>query len=268
MPNFERYQRQMLMQGFGLVAQQQLAAARVAVIGAGGLSCPALQYLVAAGVGHILIIDDDVVELSNLHRQVLYQTSDVGKTKVSCAARTLIAQNPEVQISTYEGRITAQNALELLADWEVILDGSDNFATRYLVNDACVLLGKPLVFGAVSRFEGQLSVFNLLMPDGTFSPNYRDLFPIPPAAGEVQSCVEGGVLGILPGIIGTLQASEVIKILTGIGTPKSGAILCFNALQNSFFDLKISSQKGSRAFIPDDAEAFRQANYDLLCSVS
>src|ERR1051325_4105929 len=206
-----RYSRHLLLEGFGKAAQEKLKAAKALVIGAGGLGCPVLSYLAAAGVGTIGIADDDTVDESNLQRQVLYSTDDVGKKKASTAAQKLSRQNPFVKFIEHDVRIDTSNALEIFNGYDVVIDGSDNFATRYLVNDACVLLDKTLVFGSIHRFEGQVSVFNQLQ-DGKRGPTYRCLFPAPPAAGSVQDCAQAGVLGVLPGLIGTLQANEAIKV--------------------------------------------------------
>lgn len=224
-----RYARHGILPGFGMAAQHHLKTGSVLVIGAGGLGAPILQYLTAAGLGRIGIIDPDRVGLSNLQRQVLFNSSDIGRPKVEVAAERLSSLNPNVQLDLYPFALSTENALDILAGYDVIADGSDNFPTRYLVNDACVLLGKPLVYGAVFRSEGQLSVFNLTGADGRRGLNYRNLYPQPPEAGTVPSCAEGGVLGVLPGIIGSMQANEVIKILTGVGEPLSGKLLLFDA---------------------------------------
>lgn len=226
----QHYSRHLLVPEIGLEGQQKLQKGRVLVVGAGGLGCPALQYLAAAGVGTIGIVDDDVIQASNLHRQILYGVSDIGADKVVVAKKRLREINPHITVRTYHERLTAQNAPGIVADYDIVLDGTDNFPTRYLVNDLCVLQNKTNVYGSIFRFEGQVAVFNHLKPDGTRGPNYRDLFPVPPPPGMVPSCAEAGVLGVLPGIIGSLQASEVIKILTGIGDPLDGKLLLFDAL--------------------------------------
>lgn len=225
-----RYHRHFILPNFGIEAQTKLKNGKVLVIGAGGLSCPMLQYLAAAGVGTIGIIDADVVDISNLQRQILYSTADVGKLKVEAAKEKLLALNPHIEIVTYPFRCNSENAMAIFAKYDVVADGSDNFPTRYLVNDACVLLGKPLVYAAIFRFEGQLSVFNLRDKNGNFSPNYRDLFPVPPAPESVPNCSEAGVLGVLPGILGTMQANEVIKILAQIGESLAGNFFMINLL--------------------------------------
>jgi molybdopterin/thiamine biosynthesis adenylyltransferase/rhodanese-related sulfurtransferase len=264
--SYERYERQIILKEFGLSGQQKLSAAKVLVIGAGGLGCPALQYLAAAGVGHIGIADDDLVSISNLHRQVLYSTFDIGFSKVEKAKQVLARLNPDIRIITYKHRVTQENAPDIIADYDVILDATDNFASRYLLNDACVIMNKPLVYGAVSRFEGQVAVFNLMGTNGTNSANYRDLFPKPPRAGEIQNCAEAGVLGVVPGIIGTMQASETIKIITGLGRPLINALLTFNALDNSMYELAITAAAQTRDLIPATIEAFRALDYELLCA--
>jgi molybdopterin/thiamine biosynthesis adenylyltransferase/rhodanese-related sulfurtransferase len=225
-----RYSRQILLSDFGLAGQEKLKNAHVLVIGAGGLGSPALLYLAAAGVGRLGIIDFDMVDVSNLQRQVLFNTADVGKPKAQMAAERVKAINPTVYTDVYVEPLSSSNALEIISKYDLILDGSDNLPTRYLVNDACVLLNKPLIYGAVFQFEGQVSVFNQLMDDGTRGPNYRDLFAEPPPPEFVTSCSEGGVLGVLPGIIGTMQANEAIKILTDIGNSLSGRLLLFDSL--------------------------------------
>ena len=221
-----RYQRHLTLPGFGKASQLQLKAARVLIIGAGGLGCPALQYLAAAGVGTLGIVDDDRVSRSNLQRQILYTDADVGLMKAEVAAERLMALNPDITCVPHATRLTVDNAIELISGYDVVLDGSDNFPTRYLVNDACVLADKPLVYGALYTFQGQASVFNY-----KGGPTYRCLFPVPPDPKSAPNCSEIGVLGVLPGMIGVMQAMEVIKVLTGIGTPLSGKLLIFDALE-------------------------------------
>lgn len=231
---FDRYRRHLSLPELGLAGQQRLLSASVLLIGAGGLGCPAAQYLTAAGVGRIGLVDDDVVAASNLQRQILYATADVGRPKVEVARERLAGLNPDVRIDIYALRLEARNALELFADYDVIVDGTDNFPTRYLTNDACVLLGKPNVHGSVFRFEGQASVF-----DATKGPCYRCLYPEPPPPGAVPSCAEGGVLGILPGTIALVQATETLKILTGLGAPLYGRLLHYDALDMSWREFKM-----------------------------
>jgi molybdopterin/thiamine biosynthesis adenylyltransferase/rhodanese-related sulfurtransferase len=219
-----RYARHLNLPDFGIEAQLKLKQARVLVIGAGGLGSPVLLYLAAAGVGHIGIVEYDKVDESNLQRQILYSTEDIGKSKAVMARKRLLEINPLIEVDLFETSITRFNALEIIRNYDVVADGTDNFPTRYLVNDACVLTGKPNVYASIFRYEGQLSVFNLPGPDGSFTPNYRDLYPQPPAPDAVPNCAEGGVLGVLPGILGSMQANEVIKIITGIGKPLAGRL--------------------------------------------
>jgi sulfur-carrier protein adenylyltransferase/sulfurtransferase len=225
-----RYDRHIIIPGFGMEAQQKLKAAKVLVVGSGGLGSPVLLYLAAAGVGTIGIVDFDVVDDSNLQRQVLFGVESVGKPKVEAAKKRLEALNPYIQLRLYNTHLNSQNALDILRDYDVIADGTDNFPTRYLVNDAAVLLGKTNVYASIFQFEGQVSVFNYRNAQGQLGPNYRDLYPTPPPPGLVPSCAEGGVLGVLPGIIGSLQALEVIKVITGVGEPLSGRFYIFDAL--------------------------------------
>ena len=239
-PDFEeRYSRHLRLPEVGLEGQQRLAAARVLVIGAGGLGSPAAFYLAAAGVGHLRIADDDVVERSNLQRQILHTDASIGTAKVASAAATLSALNPRTRIEAIEERVTSANIERLLEGVDVVLDGADNFAVRYLLNDACVKLGKPLVYGAVHRFEGQVSVFDAGRARGTL-PCYRCLFPEPPAAADAPNCSEAGVLGVLPGVVGMLQATEAIKLLLGIGTPLAGRLLHFDALAMRFRETRLA----------------------------
>jgi molybdopterin/thiamine biosynthesis adenylyltransferase/rhodanese-related sulfurtransferase len=225
-----RYDRHIIIPDFGFEGQKKLKAAKVLVIGSGGLGSPSLLYLAAAGVGTIGIIDFDVVDDSNLQRQVLFGVDEIGKPKVEAAKKRLEALNPYITINVYNEQLTSKNALDIIKDYDVVADGTDNFPTRYLVNDACVLLGKPNVYGSIFQFEGQVSVFNYRDNNGEVGPNYRDLYPSPPPPGLVPSCAEGGVLGVLPGIIGSLQALEVIKVITGVGETLSGRFFIFDAL--------------------------------------
>ena len=230
----KRYSRHLILPEVGMDGQRKLKAAKVLCIGAGGLGSPATLYLAAAGVGTLGIVDFDVVDMSNLQRQVIHTTGDVGRPKLDSARDHLHAINPNVQIETYETALSSANALDLFKDYDVILDGTDNFPTRYLVNDACVLLGKPNAYGSIFRFEGQASIFGA--KDG---PCYRCLYPEPPPPGLVPSCAEGGVLGVLPGIIGTIQANETIKLILGAGEPLIGRFLIFDALRMKFRELKL-----------------------------
>jgi molybdopterin/thiamine biosynthesis adenylyltransferase/rhodanese-related sulfurtransferase len=238
----ERYSRHLILEGFGEEAQLKLKNAKVLVVGAGGLGCPALLYLAAAGVGSIGIIDDDLVSESNLQRQILYNTEDIGEAKVLVAEKKLAAQNPFISIEPYYGRLTKEGALTIIEGYDLVIDGSDNFATRYLLNDACVILNKPLIYGAIHKFEGQVSVFNYKN-----GPTYRCLFPEPPNEGEMPACGEVGVLGVLPGIIGTWQAAEAIKIITGIGEPLNGKLLNFDLLSNSISIVELEAQEKNKS---------------------
>lgn len=235
----ERYSRHLIIPEFNIEGQRKLKSAKVLVVGAGGLGSPLLLYLAAAGVGTLGIVDFDVVDDSNLQRQVLYGTESVGLAKVEAARQRLLSLNPHIQINVHNIQLTSNNALDIIQNYDLVADGTDNFPTRYLVNDACVILGIPNVYASIYRFDGQVSVFNYKHEDGTFGPNYRDLFPTPPPPGLVPSCAEGGVLGVLPGIVGSLQASEVIKVLTGIGEPLVGRLFLFDALSFGTRTLKI-----------------------------
>ena len=230
----QRYSRHLLLPEVGLEGQRRLKAGRVLVVGAGGLGSPLGLYLAAAGVGHLGIVDFDVVDVTNLQRQVLHGTRDVGRPKLDSARDRLLDINPHTDIETYETRLTSDNALEIVREYDVVVDGTDNFPTRYLVNDACVLTGRPNVYGSIFRFEGQASVF--ATPDG---PCYRCLFREPPPPGLVPSCAEGGVLGVLPGLIGTIQATETLKVLLGAGTTLAGRLLLVDALRMQFRTLKL-----------------------------
>jgi sulfur-carrier protein adenylyltransferase/sulfurtransferase len=263
---YQRYQRQVILKEFGEEGQQKLLQAKLLVIGAGGLGCPALQYLAAAGVGTIGIVDDDVVALDNLHRQVLYSVNDIGLSKAETAAKVLRRLNPEVKISFYNERITNQNAFRIISEFEIVIDGTDNFSSRYMINDACVLLNKPLVYGAVSQFEGQVSVFNLRREANNEPVNYRDIFPQPPKEDEVLNCAEAGVLGVLPGIVGTMMANETIKLIVGIGEPLVDQLLTYNALTNEFYKFSLTSRKETRSLIPENGIEFLKTDYLWLCS--
>ena len=232
---FERYRRHLSLPGFGVEGQRKLLEGSVLLIGAGGLGCPLAQYLAAAGVGRIGLVDFDVVDASNLQRQVLYGTADVGRPKVEVARERIEAMNPDVSVATHQERLTSENASAILGDYDVVVDGTDNFPTRYLSNDACVLLEKPNVYGAIFRFEGQASSF-----DAQRGPCYRCLFPEPPPPGTVPDCAEGGVLGVLPGIIAMIQATETLKLLSGIGEPLIGRFLHFNALEMTFSEYRFA----------------------------
>ena len=229
-----RYNRHLILPEVGLEGQKKLKAASVLLVGAGGLGSPLALYLAAAGVGRLGLVDFDVVDETNLQRQVLHGTKDVGRPKLESARDRILDINPHVQVDLYKTRLTSENALDIIKEYDLVADGTDNFPTRYLVNDACVLAGKPNVYASIFRFEGQVSVFGT--PDG---PCYRCLYPEPPPPGLVPSCAEGGVLGVLPGLVGTIQATEVIKMILGIGTPLIGRLLLVDALHMQFRTLKV-----------------------------
>src|ERR671933_2326014 len=231
---YERYSRHLILPQVGLEGQKRLKAASVLCIGTGGLGSPLLLYLAAAGVGRIGIVDFDIVDHSNLQRQVIHGTSWVGKPKIESAKNRILEINPFCQVDLYETRVSSENAIDIATPYDIIIDGTDNFPTRYLMNDVCVLLNKPNVYGSIFRFDGQATVFNY---EG--GPNYRDLYPEPPPPGLVPSCAEGGVLGILPGIIGLIQATETVKIIIRQGTTLSGRLLLYNALNMTFRELKL-----------------------------
>ena len=262
-----RYSRQILLPSFGEEAQQKLKNSSVLVIGAGGLGTPALQYLIAAGVGRMGIVDFDRVDISNLQRQVLFSTHDVGRSKAEVAAKKLKELNPLSNIEHFNTHLSATNAQAILSTFDLVIDGSDNLPTRYLVNDACVLLNKPLVYGAIFQFEGQVSVFNQLLDDGTRGPNYRDLFPEPPPPEMVPSCSEGGVLGVLPGIIGSMMANEAIKIIAGIGNTLQGRLVLFNSLD---FTTRIVNVRKSKTnpLNGENPTIFALIDYEAFCNPS
>jgi molybdopterin/thiamine biosynthesis adenylyltransferase/rhodanese-related sulfurtransferase len=237
-----RYNRHIIIPEFGLESQQKLKAAKVLVVGSGGLGSPVLLYLAAAGIGTLGIIDFDVVDDSNLQRQILFGVESVGIPKVEAARQRLLALNPHIKINLYNEQLTSKNALDIIRNYDVVADGTDNFPTRYLVNDACILTGKPNVYASIFQFEGQVSVFNFRNGKGEAGPDYRDLYPTPPPPGLVPSCAEGGVLGVLPGIIGSMQASEVIKVITGVGETLSGRFFIFDALNFETRTFKISKR--------------------------
>jgi molybdopterin/thiamine biosynthesis adenylyltransferase/rhodanese-related sulfurtransferase len=255
----ERYSRQLLIPGFGIEGQECLKKARVLVIGAGGLGCPVLLYLVGAGVGKIGVVDGDKVSLSNLHRQSLYTENDIGRFKADCAVEILESRNSDVELLAHKVFLDSDNANAFIEDYQVLVDCTDNFKSRYLINDLGVLNDVPVVYGSVHQFEGQVSVFNHQTQEGR-SPNYRDLFPNPPKASSVQNCSEGGVLGVLPGIIGSFQAMEVIKILTGLGEPLSSRLLLYNALDHTY---KTINYNHSEPRVRVD----RLIDYDEFCGV-
>lgn len=259
--NEERYHRQLILKGFKKESQQKLLQAKVLVIGAGGLGCASLTYLVSAGLGRIGLVDGDTVSLSNLHRQPLFSTDDIGQLKVQVALRRLKQINPEITIEAYPFYISQSNILALFEEYDFILDGTDNFESRYLINDAAAMLNKPLIFAAVSGYEGQLAVFNVETEAGQ-KTNYRDIFPIQPRAGEIPDCAENGVLGVLPGIIGTMQAAETIKLITGIGMPLINKILHYNLLSQQFYEISISPANPEEYEIPACASDFLASIYN------
>jgi sulfur-carrier protein adenylyltransferase/sulfurtransferase len=236
--SFKKYQRQISLPGFGQAKQQQLFDAKILVIGAGGLGCPALLYLAAAGIGEIGIIDFDTVEESNLHRQILFEPKDIGKLKAEVAQQKLSEIFPDSKLISFPYLFEESNASELISNYDLVIDGSDNFTTRYLVDEVCRKLNKPWVYGSVSRFEGQVAVFNYPDKNGTKSL-YTDLFPTPPKEGSILNCAEAGVIGVLPGIIGTMQANEAIKIITGLGTSLANKLLTYHSLFNRFYETNI-----------------------------
>jgi adenylyltransferase/sulfurtransferase len=258
----QRYSRHLIMPEVGVEGQRRLKAGSVLCIGAGGLGSPAALYLAAAGVGRIGIVDFDVVDFSNLHRQIIHGTPDVGRAKLESAKTRLQALNPEVTIETHETRVSSANALDLFANYDVILDGTDNFPTRYLVNDACVLLRKPNAYGSIFRFEGQASVFAY---DG--GPCYRCLYPEPPPPGLVPSCAEGGVLGVLPGVIGTIQATEAIKLILGAGSTLVGRLLLYDAMEMRFRELKL--RRNPECPVCGDRPTVRELiDYEQFCGIA
>lgn len=241
-----RYARHITIPEFGLEGQQKLKESSVLVIGSGGLGSPVLLYLAAAGVGRIGIVDFDVVDESNLQRQILFNVNDVGNSKAETAKKKLEALNPHIKIEVHNTMFTVDNAIELVSQYDVVADGTDNFPTRYLVNDACVLAGKTNVYASIFRFEGQVSVFNYEYEDGTRGPNYRDLFPTPPPPGLVPNCAEGGVIGVIPGIIGSMQASETIKVLTGVGDTLAGRLFLFDSASFETRILKVKPNPNTK----------------------
>lgn len=252
----ERYSRHALMPEIGLTGQRRLKNAKVLVIGAGGLGSPALLYLAAAGVGTLGIVDDDTVELSNLQRQVIHGMTDLGRSKLESAKDSIAELNPDITVQLHPVRLDSSNALELMAGYDVILDGADNFATRYLVNDAAAILGKPYVWGSILRFDGQVSVFW-----DRFGPNYRDLYPEPPAPGTVPSCAEGGVFGMLCASIGAMMVTEAVKLITGVGQTLLGRLLIFDALTARWREIRISKD-------PAAAPITDLIDYEVFCGVA
>jgi molybdopterin/thiamine biosynthesis adenylyltransferase/rhodanese-related sulfurtransferase len=263
----DRYSRHYKLKGFGEDGQTMLQKSKVLVIGAGGLGCPALQYLVAGGVGTIGIVDYDNIELSNLQRQTLYNTNDIGLPKAQVAAEKLRLLNPEIKIREYVLNISTENAIGLIEDFDVIVDCTDNFITRYLLSDICMLLDKPLVFGAIYQYEGQLAVFNVENDKG-IKTTYRHLFPSPPSQLDAPDCNEAGVLGVLPGVIGTLQATETIKLLTGIGQVLSNKLMTINLLDNQTLILDIPVNMPPNTEYPTSLQAFEETDYASHCATT
>ncbi|MFN3839963.1 MAG: ThiF family adenylyltransferase [Cyclobacteriaceae bacterium] len=256
-----RYSRHLALKDFGEKAQQKLKEAKVLVIGAGGLGCPALLYLSAAGVGKIGIADFDVVQESNLQRQILFTTGDIGKPKADAALVRLSQLNPLISFTTHTYKIESRNAIQIISEYDIILDGSDNFPTRYLINDACVLMDKPLIYGSILQYEGQLAVFNAPLKNGERTVNYRDLFPQPPMPDEIPDCEQAGVLGVLPGVIGSMMAGEAIKLITGIGDLLAGMLVIFDSLSFQFTQIKIPDRKSRHSIIG-------LIDYELFCGIN
>jgi sulfur-carrier protein adenylyltransferase/sulfurtransferase len=256
-----RYSRHLLIPEVGLEGQRKLKAASVLVIGTGGLGSPVALYLAAAGVGHIGLVDYDVVDFSNLQRQVIHGTSGLGELKVESARKRMLDINPDIQVDVYNEAFTSENAMRIAQDYDILIDGTDNFPTRYLVNDLCVLTGKANVYGSIFRFDGQVSVF-----DARYGPCYRCLFPEPPPPGLVPSCAEGGVLGVLPGTIGTLQATEGLKLILGIGEPLIGKLMLYNALDMSFDFVKLRKNPNCKV-CSSNPEVTELIDYEAFCGV-
>ena len=264
---FHRYSRQILLPSFGEEGQQKLKKASVLVIGAGGLGAPVLQYLTAAGVGKIGIIDFDKIDVSNLQRQVLFSVDEIGKSKATIAAERLTKLNPLIEIKTFTEPISSTNAKGIISDFDIVVDGTDNLPTRYLVNDACVFLNKALIYGAIFQYEGQVSVFNEMLQGETRGPNYRDLFPEPPPPEMVPSCSEGGVLGVLPGIIGSMMANEAIKVLTGVGETLTGRLVLFNSYDFTTRTVKIK-RSPTNPLTGERPTLFDLIDYEQFCNPS
>lgn len=257
-----RYSRHLLLSEIGLEGQKKLKNANVLVIGAGGLGCPILQYLAAAGVGKIGVIDADVLEESNLQRQILYTVADIGVNKALAAQKRLVALNPLIEVLAYPYALEVSNALELFEQYDLVVDGTDNFATRYMVNDACIITNKPLVYGSIFKFEGQVAVFNY-----QGGPSYRCLFPNPPAPGEVPNCSEVGVLGVLPGVIGAMQANEALKIILGLGDVLSEKLLVYNALTAESLILTIQANAAVITQTQAMKKDFKTTSYEAFCGI-
>ncbi|MBM3441694.1 MAG: hypothetical protein FJX89_03225 [Bacteroidetes bacterium] len=264
---YDRYQRQLSLKGFGLEAQQKLLHARVLVVGAGGLGCPVLQYLAAAGIGQLGVVDPDRVSLSNLPRQVLFSDADIGRQKVDVVRERLQALNPALQLETWPYACDAAFALDIFPHYDLVVDTCDNFPTRYLVNDGCWLTGRPLVHAAVSEYEGQVAVFNLPDKLGIPGLHYRHVFPSAPSPGEVRDCAEAGVLGMLPGIIGCMQSFEVVKVITGIGEPLRNRLLTYDTLRHRQLVVNILPASDAFPEMPTSAEDYLRFDYGHFCGL-
>jgi adenylyltransferase/sulfurtransferase len=261
---YERYHRQLILPGFGEAGQQRLQDARVLIIGAGGLGCPVLQYLAGAGVGCIGVVDDDLVSLNNLHRQPVYCMDDLDLPKATVAVEKMRALNPDICINAFPFRLTNTVCADLFPGYSLIIDGTDNFPTRYMINDAAVLMGIPFISGAVSRYEGQVMLLN---SDAEHRVSYRDLFPEPPQAGEVANCAEAGVLGPLPGIIGSMMAAEAIKWITGIGRPLTPTLLTYSLLEQQTYTIQLAPHPGNQ-FGPATMSEFLAMDYPAVCGMT
>ncbi|WP_298301223.1 ThiF family adenylyltransferase [Hydrotalea sp.] len=257
----ERYSRQMMLPGFGHAAQQKLEQAKVLIVGMGALGCPALQYLTGAGIGTIGIADGDVIQLHNLHRQPLFYTGEVGQNKTTIAATKMRALNSNVQITVYPFHIDQKNALKIISEYDMVIDATDNFPSKYLLNDACALMSTPLIYGAVTQYEGQVAVFNHSKNGRNIQ--YRDVFPDPPNSGAILSCEEAGVLGVLPGIIGTVQAAEAMKLITGLGRLLDGILLTYQVLNAQCYEIELSKNFSVKEI---DKATFENTDYQWICS--
>lgn len=261
----DRFERQYILPGFGQAAQKKLCEAKVLVVGAGGLGCPSLLYLAAAGIGTIGIVDGDKVSLSNLNRQVLFGQRDIGKNKAETASKIILQKYDDIKVIPFPIFLRTDNIIDIIKDYDLVLDGSDNFPTRYLINDACLILGKPLIFGAIYQTEGQVAIFN---KEGQKSVNYRDIYPTPPAAQEVPNCNETGVLGVLPGLIGTLMATETIKLISGYGETLSGKMLFYNLIDHSTYKIELSKNPESDLQRPQSVADLHKMDYHDFCGIS
>nr|WP_315035657.1 HesA/MoeB/ThiF family protein [uncultured Chryseobacterium sp.] len=268
--SFERYQCQIALPGFGVSAQEVLKNARVLIVGMGGLGCPSSQYLASSGVGTIGIVDDDIISLSNLHRQILYTPDDIGAYKVDIAAQRLQKQNPSVSIVPYRMRVSSSNVMDLISEYDLIIEGTDNFETKCLLNDACVLAGKPLVYGAIYQYEGHASIWNVLQKDGTYSPNYRDVFP-DAEESQVPNCREGGIIPTLAGIVGCMQANEAIKYLTQSEDLLSGKLWIMNVMSGKTQIIKLKKTSVKITCLPQTVQSIsfeqftkEQENFEII----